>query len=247
MLALTAVARSLTDMIGTFVLDGFVDKKYVNDKELRIRMMLRNQLADTPTQPQINAFEQEQLEIYASRQKRARETRALAADKVKLRKQREFAEKYLGMKAGPVAVHFDAEADAPMESEAVEAVAEIQGRGGALRTAALHGALRDAAPRVASLVVSGQLLHGGIVTAQGFLENCRCVRFQWYASKDGKVFELIPGSTMPTFFATADDAKCYLKASGPETGRGAGDGRGGAGRGGQAAGWGGLGRGSPPE
>jgi len=55
------------------------------------------------------------------------------------------------------------------------------------------------------LLISGENFHSGSFTAQGFLENCRCVRFQWHRSRDGRSFVAVPGATLPTFYASADD------------------------------------------
>lgn len=69
----------------------------------------------------------------------------------------------------------------------------------------IKGFKRGLEPRIARLIIAGEPKHGLVLTAQGFLENCRCVRFQWYRSRDGERFVAVPGSTLPTFFATADD------------------------------------------
>lgn len=75
----------------------------------------------------------------------------------------------------------------------------------------MHTAAQGLEPRVATLVVAGDLYHGRAVTAQGFLENCRCVRFQWATSPDGKKWSRVAGATMPTFFLTFADAGSWVQ------------------------------------
>lgn len=64
---------------------------------------------------------------------------------------------------------------------------------------------------MARLIIAGEPFHGLTLTAQGFLENCRCVRFQWLRSRDGQKFLAVPGATLPTFFANADDLGHILR------------------------------------
>jgi hypothetical protein len=63
---------------------------------------------------------------------------------------------------------------------------------------------------VTQLVISGDAYVSTEFRAQGYLENCRCVRFQWYRSIGGSSYEPIPFAMMPTFYACADDDGCLL-------------------------------------
>jgi hypothetical protein len=90
------------------------------------------------------------------------------------------------------------------------------------RGAALRGARRQQAaaraplglapvlPRVVTLVIAGEPVHGMPLTAQGHLQNCRCVRFQWLRSIGGGPWEAIPFATLPTFVPTVDDVGCLI-------------------------------------
>ena len=64
---LSNFAQSITDITAGFMIDGFRAQKYMDDLELRIRLMLRSQLADSPVPEQVRMFEQETLELYANR------------------------------------------------------------------------------------------------------------------------------------------------------------------------------------
>ena len=109
-----------------------------------------------------------QIEIYESRQKKANETRAIKEEQLKVKQQREFAEKYLGVKhkmtAADIAAALkekeehetDGEKEEAEEEEApAEPEKEPEARGAKPRTATLHRALRDVAPRVAGLTIAG--------------------------------------------------------------------------------------------
>lgn len=121
-------------------------------------------------------------------------------------------EKYMGRKAkrGMGAGGGDDD-DGPPEEDEASVESALDGRGGALRDAKIPGPLRGLEPRIETLVIAGEPLHGRAVTAQGFLENCRCVRFQWATSPDNKRWTRIPGATMPTFFVTFQDVNDFVQ------------------------------------
>lgn len=162
--------------------------------------------------PQILAYEQEQIEIHESRQKRAIELRQIKENEKKLKQQRIIMEKYLGVKPKRKAAVDPLNAEgAAGEEDAGEVDSELDGRGATLRTAKIPAGLKGLEPRIETLVIAGELKHGRSVTAQGFLENCRCVRFQWATSSDGKRFTRVPGATMPTFFLTFGDLGHFVE------------------------------------
>ena len=81
---------------------------------------------------------------------------------------------------------------------------------GGSRPSRRAGGAAATTPHVTQLVISGDPLVSTEFRAQGYLENCRCVRFQWYRSVGGSSYEPIPFAMMPTFYASADDDGCLL-------------------------------------
>jgi hypothetical protein len=222
---LSSAAQSITDITAGFLIDGFRSQKYMDDLELRIRLMLRSQLADSPVPEQVRMFEAETLELYSNRAYDASQRMRMA----ELERKAAEAEAARGGAVGAA----DGAGDAPPEVEE-EVILPLESRGAALRGAPPEaqraaGATRAAqlaaaaaagvpappglssiVPRVATLLVAGEPYHGTPLTAQGFLENCRCVRFQWLRSAAGSAWEPIPFATLPTFFPCADDAGCLI-------------------------------------
>jgi hypothetical protein len=206
-------ATTLVDVSAAFLIEGFREQKFEDELELRIRAMLRTQLADVPTRAEVDKYEQAVLmnQLMAEGQKakaRARLDRLRArAQKQVTKEQRDAVAKAA---AGGPAAGLPSSAAAPGLAAPAEAAAD--GGGGAARAppAALAGEARSLAPRVVRLIISGDNFHSASFIAQGFLENCRCVRFQWSRSRDGRNFVPIPGATLPTFYASADDVAHIL-------------------------------------
>jgi hypothetical protein len=205
-LFLSDFAQTITDYTAGFLIEGFRAQKYMDDLELRIRGMLRSQLADSPVPEQVRMFEAETIELYANR--------AYAASQRSRMAELEAKQAAEDAKYGPPP---GAGGDAPEEvAPEDEPPPELVSRGAALRSAAVDankpapppGAPRGLAavlPRVVTLVIAGEPVHGAPLTAQGHLHNCRCVRFQWLRSVGGGPWEAIPYATLPTFFPTFDD------------------------------------------
>ena len=201
---MSSVAQAVTDFCAGFFINGFRAQKYMLDLELRIRGMLRRQLADSPGPEQVRMFENSITELYGNRAFQASMIRRMAGK-----------EKLATPGSEVVVPRAKADAGAAADAEPQE----LTTTGGALRSAPVGLAggspggaarLEDFAPRVVQLLISGQPRHGGWLTAQGYLENCRCVRFQWYRSFGGAGWEAIPFATMPSFFPTADDVGCLI-------------------------------------
>jgi hypothetical protein len=213
-------ATTLVDVSAAFLIEGFREQKFEDELELRIRAMLRTQLADVPTRAEIDAYEQETLMAHLKAEGQA------AKQKARLDRMRSRAQKQITKAArdGMAAAGAGAGAGAGAHNAPVHNVggggggggddggggAAGGGAGGNAPPGALAGVTRSLAPRVVRLVVSGENYHSGSFIAQGFLENCRCVRFQWYRSRDGRNFVPIPGATLPTFYASADDVAHIL-------------------------------------
>jgi len=215
---MTKVAEKLTDMTASFIIDGFRAQKFMEDFEFRIRLMLRAQLLDSPSPEQVAMFEAEIVELYGDRMYKAltKRKRERAADAL--------AKKKGGGKL--VAVDEDvakqkatkmAEDLAALAAAAADGDGPLVSAGGARRAApgGAHpsrkpGGLASTTPTVTSLLISGDASVSSLLRAQGYLENCRCVRFQWYSSIGGRSYEPIPFAMMPTFFATADDVNCLI-------------------------------------
>ena len=211
-IVLFGAATTLIDVAAAFLIEGFREQKFEDELELRIRAMLRTQLADVPTRAEIDAYEQAtlmkqlQAEAKAAR-RRARydrlHARALRSVPAAARQAEAKAAGQLA-KGGPPLPSLPPMPEGgdgdttPAEPPAYEPVARAP-------AAPLAGSARSLAPRVVRLLISGENFHSGSFTAQGFLENCRCVRFQWHRSRDGRSFVAVPGATLPTFYASADD------------------------------------------
>jgi ATP P2X receptor len=206
---LFGAATAVIDISAAFLIEGFREQKFEDELELRIRAMLRTQLADVPTRVEIDEYEQEalmsqlQAEAAMARRKARYDRMRVRAQKRIPQEARDAAAAAAGvagkpvlpaLPAGPVADANTSTAD----EEAYEPVARTP-------TAPLTGNATTLTPRVVRLIINGERYHGSTFTAQGFLENCRCVRFQWYRSRDGIHFIEVPGATTPTFYANADD------------------------------------------
>jgi hypothetical protein len=224
---LSSAAQSITDITAGFLIDGFRAQKYMDDLELRIRLMLRSQLVDSPVPEQVRMFEAETLEVYGNRAYEASQRARMA----EMKRKEEEAEAARGgavgaggaAGAGDAAPEPEEEVISPLESRGAAlrgAPPEAQRAAGATRAAQLAAAaaagvpappgLASIVPRVATLLIAGEPYHGTPLTAQGFLENCRCVRFQWLRSAAGSAWEPVPFATLPTFFPCADDAGCLI-------------------------------------
>ena len=203
-IVLGAIAQSITDISAGFLINGFRAQKYMDDLELRIRLMLRSQLADSPNADQVRMFENEMVEMYGNRAYQASILKRMAEE------ERKAAEKYGGGEAA-------ARAEGPAVADERDKPPPLQSKGATLRSAPVtigtvreSGGLQDVTPHVRTLLIQGEPTTGTWFTAQGYLENCRCVRFQWLKSLGGQGWEAIPFATMPSFYATADDANCLL-------------------------------------
>ena len=201
-------ATTLVDVSAAFLIEGFREQKFEDELELRIRAMLRTQLADVPTRAEIDDYEKDvRLKRLKAEGQKARQKARL--DRLRTRAQkgitteaRAAAAAVAGERAGPVEDNFG---EAPVVAASpAEADPEVEMPQGVAATP-LAGASRSLEPRVVRLVISGDNHHSSSFVAQGFLENCRCVRFQWWRSRDGRNWLPIPGATLPTFYASADD------------------------------------------
>jgi len=214
---MSAVAQTLTDLTAGFLINGFRAQKYMLDLELRIRNMLRRQLADSPGLEQVRMFENSVTEMYGNRAFQASMMRRLGPPK------KDSAPAVSSeLAAAAAGAGFGKKDVGAAAGTQVEERQDFQSVGAALRSApvgvgrAMAGDaagdahVEDFAPRVVQLLISGQPCHGQWLTAQGYLENCRCVRFQWYRTFGGAGWEAIPFATMPSFFPTADDVGCLI-------------------------------------
>jgi hypothetical protein len=214
---LSDAAQSVTDITAGFLINGFRSQKYMDDLELRIRLMLRSELRDSPVPEQVRMFEAETLELYSNRAYAASQrTRMMEMERL-------AAEKMTGVSEAAAAADAAAAAEAAAAAAAAaaaDAPPPYSSLGASLRTVVTGpppppapGAapgLASVVPRVAKLLIAGEPVHGAPLTAQGFLENCRCVRFQWLRSADGQTWEAIAFATLPTFFPTVDDVGCFV-------------------------------------
>ena len=212
-IVLFSTATTLVDVSAAFLIEGFREQKFEDELELRIRAMLRTQLADVPTRAEVDKYEQETLmsQLMAEGQKAKQRARL---DRLRARAQKQITKETRDTAAKTNAAAAAAEARgaaaAPAAAAPAAAPAAAEPGGGAAPAAALSGEARTLAPRVVRLIVSGDNFHTSSFIAQGFLENCRCVRFQWSRSRDGRNFVPIPGATLPTFYASADDVAYIL-------------------------------------
>ena len=216
---MTSVAEKLTDMSAAFFINGFRAQKFMEDNEFRIRMMLRAQLLDSPSPEQVSMFEAEIVEMYGNRMykavlKRKRE-RVAEAHKSKKKVDLLAVDEQLAKELA-----IEAAADAAAAAAAVEDEEEDRpyvptgGRQrsapGGSRPSRRPGGLASTTPTVTKLLIAGEPFVSSVLRAQGYLESCRCVRFQWYSSSGGRSFEPIPFAMMPTFLACADDVGCLI-------------------------------------
>jgi hypothetical protein len=212
-IVLFGAATALIDISAAFLIEGFREQKFEDELELRIRAMLRTQLADVPTRAEIDEYEQEALMKQLQAEAKAARKRA-RYDRMRARAQRSIPK--AAREAAAAAAGVTGKPGLPLLPAAPAGGEEAGGGGGGeedegytpvTRTpeAPLTGTAQSLTPRVVRLLINGEPFHGSSFTAQGFLENCRCVRFQWFKSRDGVHFVEVPGATMPTFFANADD------------------------------------------
>lgn len=213
---LFSTATTLVDVSAAFLIEGFREQKFEDELELRIRAMLRTQLADVPTRAEVDKYEQETLmnQLMAEGQKSKQRARL---DRLRARAQKQVTKEMkgaAGAKASgagaPAPRGGGAAAPAPAAPAADAGFADAGMGAAGGPAAALSGEARSLAPRIVRLIVSGDMFHTASFIAQGFLENCRCVRFQWSRSRDGRTFVPIPGATLPTFYASADDVAHIL-------------------------------------
>ena len=222
-MVLFGAATNLIDLSAAFIIEGFRQQKFEDELELRVREMLRTQLADVPTRAEIDEYEQKQLErqlfveAEAERERLAkiRERELKKASRTTLAPEAPGGTEGIavaGEKLGEQAA-FSEKVDPA--SAAAEAEAAKRRRKGPVGPGGMKGFKQGLEPRVARLIIAGESYHGLAFTAQGFLENCRCVRFQWSRSRDGVKFVPIPGATLPSFFATADDVGHIIRVRTP--------------------------------
>ena len=204
---LSSIAQTLTDLSAGFFIDGFRAQKYMEDLEFRIRMMLRSELADSANADQIAMFQQDTMELYSNRAYTASQQARLRAIEAR------------SSARGPAVGDPPPHAENVVEEE--EEVKPLESRGAMLRAQQAapdpnkprpdpRAGLAAVLPRVETLVIAGAPVHGQVLTAQGFLRNCRCVRFQWLLSRAGGAWQPVPFATLPSFVPTADDAGCLV-------------------------------------
>lgn len=191
-MVLLNATSSIIDVLAAFIIEGFKEQKFEDELEIRLRDIVRSQLVDVPVRAEITEAERRQMEAQMQAEMRA------DAEQEKIAKAREKeARRNARMAAGaPAEAGGDGEEDVPVQEAA--------------RSGALVGYRRELQPRVVRLVIAGEQHHGLAMMAQGFLESCRAVRFQWYRTRDGTLWEPIVGATLPSFFATADDVGCAV-------------------------------------
>jgi len=225
---LFGAATAIVDVMAAFLIEGFREQKFEDELELRIRLMLRTQLADVPSRGEINEYQKEELakrhaaeaqeQRLRSRYDRLRVMNKKSITAVQRSKMVEAAGVMGGMGGGGRGA---AAADGGGGGDGGQAAAPAAPAAGADRGESantlrgtppppLVGAVTSLSPRVARLVLAGDCYHSSTFTAQGFLENCRCVRFQWFTSRDGNSWLPIQGSTLPTFYAGPDEVAHLL-------------------------------------
>ena len=156
-------------------------------------------------------FEAEIVELYGNRMYKAvlKRKRERAEQQLNTRKDslvnadEELAKKQALSSAADLKAHADAADDDDQDHGAVGG--RPRAAPGGAQPSRNPGGLASTMPTVTKLIIAGDGCASSLLRAQGYLESCRCVRFQWYSSRGGRSFEPIPFAMMPTFFATADD------------------------------------------